>query len=541
MEPLRGVDYSRIKLPPKNELKKRFFENLITRKGCTLLHHAILEKRQSVVRFLIKKGADLEARDYYGRTPFHLAALLCHRTIMRILLERDVDINTQDLSGRTPLISAVIEEEDAVVRFLLRRPSEKFIRDIRGKSALDYAILKKQLTFVEMLMQDRLYLLDSTQFLQVIQQCFDSGWNENMMIAATKKAVKSGTDIDASWESFGTLLHFAVTQGYRDLASFLLKKGASTEVKCSGGETPLFCALRKPLRLDILRLLLEKGADFNVKNRFGYTAHDWALSFSRSKKIAKEDGRDFLQAALILEEYGAKTLKVSQIKIDKNLPDNPLPRPLVKRDRLQTACLQGNLPLVEYLLSLGVNISRGYANEETPLFCALQESHYTVVKRLLDNGANLYGQSNTGEQLIFHFIDRNSEMKTRQVVAFFLSHGADMNARGQNPVTGKNDMSLIHLAVHYRFPILLHTLLKEGISIDLQDSFGETALFYAFKNRDYGMLKILIENGAAANVKNFKGWTVYDDAKILLSDMADPEDKKFAAKVIKLLKINRLG
>jgi len=83
-----------------------------TNKGETILH-LVASRRMDLryndpgfegVRRLVDRGADINAKNIYCRTPFHEAALNGNRGIVQLLINNNVtDVNAQDLNGKTPL------------------------------------------------------------------------------------------------------------------------------------------------------------------------------------------------------------------------------------------------------------------------------------------------------------------------------------------------------------------------------------------------------------------------------------------------------
>lgn len=69
----------------------------------TALHRAAAGGCAKIVRFLIERGVDVNARDWEKRTPLHFAAAEGHVAAIRLLFENGADINAQDELGYTPL------------------------------------------------------------------------------------------------------------------------------------------------------------------------------------------------------------------------------------------------------------------------------------------------------------------------------------------------------------------------------------------------------------------------------------------------------
>lgn len=70
--------------------------------GQTLLHLAVFLKFASLTKFLIKRGADLDARDRNGYTALHFAALSQSKECGAILLEAGADPEIVNACGKTP-------------------------------------------------------------------------------------------------------------------------------------------------------------------------------------------------------------------------------------------------------------------------------------------------------------------------------------------------------------------------------------------------------------------------------------------------------
>jgi hypothetical protein len=110
------------------EAKGRFRE--------TALIGAARGGHEAVVRLLLEKGADVEAKDEYGGTALVGAAEGGHEAVVRLLLEKGADVEVKDGLGGTALIGAAQRGHEAVVRLLLEKGADVKAKDKYGGTAL---------------------------------------------------------------------------------------------------------------------------------------------------------------------------------------------------------------------------------------------------------------------------------------------------------------------------------------------------------------------------------------------------------------------
>ncbi|MCD6074933.1 MAG: ankyrin 1, partial [Rhodospirillales bacterium] len=72
------------------------------------LSNAVLASDQTRIKFLVKKGADIKARDPQGYAPIHTAARKRHPELIALFADLGADLNEPDGDGMTPLQHAVM-------------------------------------------------------------------------------------------------------------------------------------------------------------------------------------------------------------------------------------------------------------------------------------------------------------------------------------------------------------------------------------------------------------------------------------------------
>ena len=63
--------------------------------GRTALYYATWNRRVNVATYLIRKGADVNARTIFGHTPLHIASNLGYLNLVQLLVTNGADVNAK--------------------------------------------------------------------------------------------------------------------------------------------------------------------------------------------------------------------------------------------------------------------------------------------------------------------------------------------------------------------------------------------------------------------------------------------------------------
>lgn len=92
----------------------------------TSLHEAAALNRTEIMKLLIERGADVDARDENGVTPLHLAAARQSHDAIEILLDAGASIDPANIAGSTPLRYAKEAYSSRTCRLLIERGADPF-------------------------------------------------------------------------------------------------------------------------------------------------------------------------------------------------------------------------------------------------------------------------------------------------------------------------------------------------------------------------------------------------------------------------------
>ncbi|CAH1250986.1 ANKRD2 [Branchiostoma lanceolatum] len=210
------------------------------------------------VKDIVQRGIDINGGDEFQRNALHRSACEGHMRIVKHLVVSGANVDTKDKFQRNALHRSACEGHIRIVKHLVSNGIKLDSMDKLGSSALHWATRFGRKPIVD-------YLIDN------------------------------GAKINAKDRSGATPLHVAVRVGWwPDMVEKLLDRGAEINCKDWEGDTPTHDAARMG-RNNILRILIKRGADINIKNFDKYQPFDmtkeWQLETRDCLTTAMEVGK----------------------------------------------------------------------------------------------------------------------------------------------------------------------------------------------------------------------------------------------------------
>jgi len=204
---------------------------------------------------LLKKGLDVNARDDQdGRTILMHAAWFGHIDVMRILIDKGADVNAKNKNGATALILAADKGNAEIVSFLIDKGADFNSKDGNG-TALMLAANKGNAEFVRFLIDKGadVNAKDSLGYTALMKAA-GRGHANIMRILLDK-----GADVNTRTNDGYAALTHAAGSGHTDIVRALIDKGADVNSKSSTGDTALIRA-SKYGHPDVVNILRNAGA-----------------------------------------------------------------------------------------------------------------------------------------------------------------------------------------------------------------------------------------------------------------------------------------
>jgi len=354
------------------------------------IHEAVWQNNVDKVKEMIAgSNVDLEAV-VEDCTPLYLACLKGHTDVARVLIEGGAAVD----GDSPPIFAAAGKGNLELVNLLLEHKANPaaFSTQHAGCCGLHIAAEKNYVDVVESLLKSGVdvNIRSEKQKLTPLISAACCG-----SLEAVKALLKASADIDAQSSTGNTALMLAIDRGKIDVALTLIEAGANLEIKgqkgwtalhnaASGGDkgykevaealikhnasvdalsetllTPLHEAAGKSL-VDLVRLLVDAGADVNARDKFSNTP----LRMCASNAQSFANLETFKQSVQILLDAGADINSGTTINTTS----------------LHSVVKWGNIDAVKFMLEHGADPNIRTTKGELPIDFAKEPA----IKELLE-------------------------------------------------------------------------------------------------------------------------------------------------------------
>jgi len=250
--------------------------------------------------------------------------------------------------------------------------------------------------------------------------------------------IQKGADVNATSAEGETPLHYAVRNEKLTVAALLLEKGAGIQIKCIRGRTPLHVAARETGNVDIGKLLIENGAEINAQDNNGRTP----LAFSAFRGF-KEFVRFLLAKGVQVPLHGDEADDLAHkaaIGGHKELFEYMFAKGINLKSRsyyggtlLHSAASGGLVDSMELLLQKGMNINAECRYGLKPIHYAAIEGKMNALEMLIGKGADIDTPTKIGRTPL----DYAGELGHTEIADFLIKKGADNNVRAFTNLKGE--------------------------------------------------------------------------------------------------------
>ena len=371
--------------------------------GSPILNAAAVYGHREIVDALIEKGAKINEKDRNGNGALHVAAFLGRSEVVELLLEKGADVNVKNNQGETAVdsLGADWRTTQFIASLLQIQVDQPSIQAGRAKS------LKLLTRYGGKPGGGGGKPGGGGGLVETIRK---------QDLEAVKQALAKGADLEAPDPLLGvTPLNWASLLGNVEIARMLIEKGADINGRNRDGNQPLHNASFLG-RAAIVELLLNNGADANARNDKGETPMVSATTEVEFIPLvagflniqvdvdAAQQGR-VKCVALLKNGTGAKELcaavrkqDVAAVKLLLAKPTNAnVQDPDLGITALAWAAFHGNAEIAGLLIASKANVNGKNRDGSRPLHSAAFAGHPAVLELLLSKGADRNVRSDSGE------------------------------------------------------------------------------------------------------------------------------------------------
>jgi ankyrin repeat protein len=312
--------------------------NALQADGSTALHWIVRADDLETADLLIRAGANVSAANRRGVTPLDLACINGSAAMIRKLLEAGANPNSAHADGQTALMTAARTGNPDAVQVLLDKGASVNAKDsVAEQTALMFAVTENHPEAVRVLLDHGAEVnahttrvetppattgnLQGIGRAQNREKPVAQGAMTPLLYAArdgrtgiARMLLAAGANLNQTEANGESPLLVAINNGQTELAQVLLDEGADPSATDGFGRAPLWSAVdlrnldaaessgtngvnREPV-LQLIRTLLDRGANPNVQTKVEPPSRRWMMPFGARQWVNPAGQTPFVRAAL---------------------------------------------------------------------------------------------------------------------------------------------------------------------------------------------------------------------------------------------------
>ena len=253
-----------------------------------LLNLASFFGRVDLARLLLESGADPNVTDQAQYDALYIATMEGHIDIVKLLFEYDSPHKITTKSTNTAYLCACYYGRVDMVRYMLEHGADIYATEENGCFAIDHALLKNNIPLAKLLIEkgfdvnsiylerSALYFACAQRYEEMVQLLLDHGADPDLRYpdgsSLLLRLVEGTCDKDGDYTPYTTLL---------------LNRGANVNIAHSISSQTALMIAGAAANADLLKLLLEHGADVTKVNSEGRSVLDMVGRTRSHAKVAE--------------------------------------------------------------------------------------------------------------------------------------------------------------------------------------------------------------------------------------------------------------
>ncbi len=298
------------------------------------------------------------------------------------------------------------------------------------------------------------------------------------------------------------------TSGYMPPEQFMGKVSKKSDYYALGVTIVVMLSRKSPEELyEGLEFKWQKHIE--VSEKF-YNLLDMMLKYHEDERI---DSSERIESIIndILNNDNKTIIKqtpvVKENKINKQSPESSYR--IKKTDRFSNIVVKGDVfklaerkkwLKIRYMLKTkSVNIDTPGKFKENLLYYSIDQNNIYYTEFLLEHGINVNNQNIYGQTALNFALQE----KKYEIVNILLKYNVNLISEDNEKRTALMFAATTNLKIFKRILNMV-----PSVMIDQKDKYGDSALFYAYRNKHYDIVKCLMDNGSDINQTDRIGETI---------------------------------